>query len=508
MLSSAFLDGFLANTQRSPDRPAIIVDDQVASFSETLIRSKYIARRFGESGLQPGQRVSFYTDNSTEAITTATGALLANATFTSMHHSFSTTRLAHKLANCGASFLVTDRADRVNAADHGLSPAFTDHDTQILARQDDLASPSPDLGAIFYTSGSSGNPKGVAMRTQAMLAAQSAVTRYIGIDGSDVVMSFATLGSDFGFYNCFIPLNAGATVMMERQSPDASRSIFDRMTQHGVTGLHVFPNLLHDIAAGVGPQMRYPGLRYICSTGQAFPIALLPVLRRIFPNAEILSSYGMTECKRIAYLPDSELDGAAGSIGRPLQGLRTYLLNATGEIVRSSDQIGELALAGPQLMEGYWNDAEATEKTMLHDVFGETKVFRTGDMFRRDAAGRYWFVGRRDEMFTRRGFQVDPREIERAALSVPGARDALVVAIPHPTDGHLPGLAVAGPVNPAGRNAFAATLRETCHQRLEAHMQPDRYLLLETLPRAVSGKLCRKTVLAQFQNMQQSESTS
>ena len=508
MLSSAFLDGFLACAQHLPERPAIIVDGQVTGFSETLIRAKSVSSAFRERGLQPGQRVSFYCENSTEAIIVAIGALLANATFTSMHHSFSTRRLANSLANSGASFLVTDRADQIDAADHGLSPAFTEHDTQILARQDGLASPSPDLGAIFYTSGSSGNPKGVAMRTQAMLAAQSAVARYTGIDGSDVVMSFATLGSDFGFYNCFIPLNAGAAVMMERQSPDASGLIFDRMKQHGVTGLHVFPNVLHDIVSGAGSQTRYPGLRYICSTGQAFPIALLPALRRIFPNAEILSSYGMTECKRIAYLPDNELDGAAGSIGRPLEGLRAYLLDANGQIVRGADQIGELAIAGPQLMDGYWNDAKATERTMLHGVFGESKVFRTGDMFRRDAAGCYWFVGRRDEMFTRRGFQVDPREIERAALSVPGIRDALVVAIPHPTDGHLPGLAVAGPVEPEEQNAVAAALRETCQQQLETHMQPDRYLLLETLPRAVSGKLCRKTVLTQFQEMQQSEPCS
>ena len=508
MLSSAFLDGFLTHTQRFPDRPAIIVDDQVAGFSETLARAKSVARAFRKRGLKPGQRVSFYTENSTEAITVAIGALLSNATFTSMHHNFSTRRLAHKLADCGASFLVTDRMDRVNTADLGLSPAFTEQDTHILARRDDFASTSPDLGAIFYTSGSSGHPKGVAMRTQAMLAAQSAVTRYIGIDGSDVVMSFATLGSDFGFYNCFIPLNAGATVLMERKSPDASGSIFDRMTQHGVTGLHVFPNVLHDLVAGAGLQTRYPGLRYICSTGQAFPIALLPALRRIFPNAEILSSYGMTECKRIAYLPDSALDGAAGSIGRPLPGLRAYLLDANDEIVRGADRIGELALAGPQLMEGYWNDTGATKKTMLYDVFGETKVFRTGDMFRRDAAGCYWFVGRRDEMFARRGFQVDPREIERAALSVPGIRDALVVAIPHPVDGHLPGLAVAGPFNPDERDAVEAALRKACHQQLEAHMQPDRYLLLETLPRAGSGKLCRKTVLTQLQNTQQNEPTS
>jgi long-chain acyl-CoA synthetase len=143
-----------------------------------------------------------------------------------------------------------------------------------------------------------------------------------------------------------------------------------------------------------------------------------------------------------------------------------------------------------------------------NNAFGETKMLLTGDLFRRYAAERYWFVGRRDEVFTRRGFQVDPREIERAALSVPGVRDALVVAIPHPVDGHLPGLAVAGPIEPEARNALEAKLRLTCSQRLETHMQPERYLLLETLPRAASGKLCRATVLGRFQNNQHSESYS
>lgn len=509
MLPSTFLDGFLAAAHLTPNRPAIIVDDQVASFAEALTRAKSVTLEFQEHGLRPGQRVSFYAENRLDGITTAIGALLANATFTSMHHSFSTRRLARKLADCGAAFLVTDRADQIEASDLGLSPAFKEHDTHILTRLDDSASPRPDLGAIFYTSGSSGEPKGVAMRTEAMLAAQSAVTRYLRIDDSDVVMSFATLGSDFGFYNCFIPLNVGATVIMERQPPDGSGAIFDRMTQHGVTGLHAFPNVLYDIVAASDSQTHYPGLRYICSTGQAFPVALLPALRRIFPKAEILSSYGMTECKRIAFLPDSELDVAAGSIGRPLHGLRAYLLDTNGELVLGADQIGELALAGPQVMDGYWNDLAATEETMLYNAFGETKVLRTGDMFRRDAAERYWFVGRRDEVFTRRGFQVDPREIERTALSVPGIRDALVVPIPHPVDGHLPGLAVAaGLLEADARSTVEAALRQTCGQRLETHMQPHRYLLLETLPRAASGKLCRTTVLEQFQNTQHSETYS
>ena len=508
MLSSAFLDGFLAAADRAPDRPAIIVGDQITRFSEALARAQSVAREFHKYGLHPGQRVSFYAENQVNGITAAIGALLANATFTSMHHSFSTGRLARKLADSGAAFLVTDRADQIGAADLGLSPAFHAGETSILARQDRGASPHPDLGAIFYTSGSSGDPKGVAMRTEAMLAAQSAVTGYLGINASDVVMSFATLGSDFGFYNCFVPLNAGATVMMERHPPDNSGAIFDRFRRYGVTGLHVFPNVLHDIVAAADAHARYSGLRYICSTGQAFPVALLPALRRIFPNAKILSSYGMTECKRIAYLPDSELDLAAGSIGRPLDGLRAYLLDANGEPVRGADQIGELALAGPQLMEGYWNDAEATQKTMLYNVLGEAKVLLTGDMFRRDAVERYWFVGRRDEVFTRRGFQVDPREIERAALSVPGVRDALVVAIPHPVDGYLPGLAVAGPVEPDARTPLETALRRTCQQRLEKHMQPECYLVLDALPRAASGKLCRNTVLGHFQNNQFSETYS
>jgi long-chain acyl-CoA synthetase len=505
MQSSAFLEGFLAVAKHAPDRRAVIVDDQVILFSEALARARTVADRFLAQGLRSGQRVSFYAENSVDGIVTAMGALFANATFTSMHHSFSTGRLARKLADCGAAFLITDRADRLGAADLGFSLAFRDHGTQVLVRECDTAAPSPDLGAIFYTSGSSGEPKGVAMRTEAMLAAVSAVSGYLRIGSADVVMSFATLGSDFGFYNCFIPLNAGATVMMERQPPDGSGALFDRMARYGVTGLHVFPTVLHDIVSAAGPMTQYPDLRYICSTGQAFPIGLLASLRRIFPKAQILSSYGMTECKRIAYLPDDELDAAAGSIGRPLQGLRAYLLDSNGEVLTGADRTGELTLAGGQLMDGYWNDPAATKKTMLYNVFGEAKVLRTGDIFRRDEMGRYWFVGRRDEVFTRRGFQVDPREIERVALSVPSIRDALVVAIPHPVDGHLPGLAVSGLIDPDGWHRVEAALRHACGQQLETHMQPHRYLWLDSLPRAASGKVCRATVLERFLNIQDNE---
>ncbi len=494
MLPEEFVSSMMRAAVSAPDSRAVIAGDRTASFAELANRARYYAALFRQLGLCPGQRVSYYARSSVDLIAAAAAVFLENAVFTSMHPGFSPTRLAKKLHDCDAAFLLTDRPDCL--PENTFEQVHQDAGLFLLARRSPARQENrPDLGAIFYTSGSSGEPKGVAVTPKAMLAAQTAVSDYLSLTAHDVVMSFTTLGSDFGFYNCFIPMNAGAAAVLETELPGRNGDIFNRLELLGVTGLHVFPGVLHALAAAASEETVNTTVRYICSTGQAFPSALLARLRRLFPKAQIFSSYGMTECKRIAFLPDGELEEATGSVGRPLEGLRAYLLDESDAPVLEANQPGELVLAGDQLMEGYWNDTKATRKVFLHDRRGESRLLRTGDVFRRDGARRYWFVGRMDEAFTRNGFQVDPREIERAALTAPGVRDALVVALPHPVEGLQPAIAVTCERTGAEQEA---AVRAACTGRLEQHMQPVRYLLLERLPQDASGKTSHRALTEIF----------
>ena len=228
-----------------------------------------------------------------------------------------------------------------------------------------------------------------------------------------------------------------------------------------------------------------PHLRFLTNTGQALPEPLIAALRATFPRAALYSMYGLTECKRVSFLPPLELDARPGSVGRAIPGTEAWVDAPTGEV-------GELMVRGGHVMQGYWNDPKATAERLRPGRWPWERVLATGDLFRADADGYLYFVGRRDDLIKSRGEKVVPREVEDVLHACAGVAEAAVVGVPD----ELLGTAVVAHVALRPGVLLAPdALRRWCAERLESHMVPVRVVVHgEALPRTPNGKVDRRTL--------------
>jgi long-chain acyl-CoA synthetase len=291
---------------------------------------------------------------------------------------------------------------------------------------------------------------------------------------------------DYGLYQLLICVRAGATVVLEHGFAFPGK-VVQLLEGERITGLPGVPTLFGVLTGLRGlAERELPSLRFLTNTGQALSQPLIEALRATFPSAQLFSMYGLTECKRVSYLPPSELDARPGSVGRAIPGTEAWVDAPAGDV-------GELLVRGAHVMQGYWNDPEATAERLRPGRWPWERVLATGDLFRADEDGYLYFVGRRDDMIKSRGEKVPPREVEDALHAYDDVLEAAVVGVPDP----LLGSAVVAHVTARdGAVLEPRTLRRWCAERLEAHMVPARVVVHEgALPRTPNGKVDRRALV-------------
>jgi SAM-dependent methyltransferase len=279
----------------------------------------------------------------------------------------------------------------------------------------------------------------------------------------------------------------GGSAIAERAIPERAEDILATIKRERVTALHFMPPVIFQLcnAENVDASMMST-VRYLSSTGQTLPEKYIHQLRHTFPNVDLLSMYGMNEATRVLYLPPEQIERRPTSVGKAIPGVRTYLVDDCGGLIARANQVGELAVAGDLVMQGYWQLPEQNARVFRHDVFGEDRIFLTGDMFRMDEEGYLYYVCRKDDVFTRSMFQVNPKEIERHLLSYDGVAEAVVVPVAAPGVGHVPKANVV--LTAGASDVTPAKLIDYCNARLDWHMVPAEIEILKSLPRGLSGK--------------------
>lgn len=486
---------FAQHAAERPERSALTLDGVDTSYRQLNALADEYAAALPLLGARPGDRVVVYADISVDVVAAVLGILKAGCCVATTHQTFARGKLVHQIGETEAAVLVTDRAE-----DLGDLFADTDLDAVIpLNGGEPLRRPRPmgrvrrgagipvagPLAAVFYTTGSSADPKGVAISHANMSAAFTAVTGYLANTADDAVLSFTPIGADFGFYNIMMPLAFGGRAVLHRHLSHRPEQIIETINRDGVTAVHAFPSLLAPLCASESlGRYAIPSLRYLCSTGQRLPAGHIAALRSAFPTLRIHSMYGLTECKRVCGLPPEEIDRRPGSVGRPIPGVRVTLVDGAGEPVTEPDNVGELAVSGDLVMQGYWRRPELTAQVLRTDPSGG-RTFLTGDLFTRDRDGYLYWVGRKDDAFTRTLLQVDPHEIEALLRGHPEVVDAVVVPVPDERSGNVPAACIVLRERSAAR---ADELRDFCAERLDWHMVPAAFAFYDELPRTASGK--------------------
>lgn len=506
MLLHHFFDQTAA---RLPDKTALVCGEQRHTYGQLRAQVDQLALRLQQRGVQRGDRVALFLDNTVEMVVGIFAALQAGAVFMPVNPLTKQDKLAYLLNDARASALIT-QTSLASVYQHALAQNQTVHtvlatglDTALDERFQPFHAPlsdqpwqtpaliDQDLASIIYTSGSTGDPKGVMLSHLNMVSANRSVSTYLGLREDDIVLCALPLAFDYGLYQVLMGFAVGATIVLERSFTFPVK-VLEVMARERVTVFPGVPTMFtmlmnlksldqHDLAT----------LRMITNTAAALPEERIRQLRGLFPQALLFSMYGLTECKRVTYLPPDQLDERPTSVGRGMPNEEVWLVDDAGQRLPNGST-GELVIRGSNVMRGYWEKPLETAKRLKPGPLPGEMLLHSGDLFRTDAEGYLYFVSRKDDIIKSRGEKVSPREVENALYAHEGIYEAAVVGVPD----ELLGQAVKAFV--VLKEGVTLTEREVikhCLTRLESFMAPKHVEFVAALPTTDTGKI-KKTGLA------------
>jgi len=483
-------------------KEALVAGERRMTYAQLDDAASALAARLRALGTQRGDRVTVLLPNGVEAAVAIYGTLRAGAAFVPLNPTIKADKLAYVLNDCEATAVVTDDAlaPLVETA-RGHAPSVRHTVRAEEAADARGARPAPttapisvDLAAIVYTSGSTGRPKGVTLTHANMTFAAGSIVSYLGMRAHDRVLCVIPLSFDYGLYQLLMCVRVGATLVLERGFAFPGR-VLELLAREEITGLPGVPTIFQVLAsAGAGGVSHdLTELRFLTNTAAALAPATIAALRASFPQARLYSMYGLTECKRVSWLPPEQLDARPESVGIPIPGTEAWIEDDAGERLPPGE-VGELVVRGPHVMQGYWNDPEATAERLRPGRWPWERELLTGDLFRADEEGFLSFVGRRDDILKSRGEKVAPREVEDVLHQAEGVRMAAVVGAPD----RLLGQAIVAYVVPHDDAELTpAALRRHCAAHLEDYMVPARVELRDALPTTSNGKVDRRALAQQ-----------
>ncbi|HET7010134.1 MAG TPA: AMP-binding protein [Anaerolineales bacterium] len=485
-----------------PDSLALICDGQRLTYAEIERRANALAHALLARGIGRGDRVVLHLPNSVELVVGIFGVLKAGAAFVVVNVTTKPDKLAYILRNCQArALLTTPRGAELSRAHLPdlrwvmAVPSAVAPGPDVLSYQELLAGSVAerppqvnidlDLACLIYTSGSTGEPKGVMSDHSNVVFAVQSITSYLENTPDDVVIDVLPLSFDYGLYQLLMVFSFGGTLVLEKGFTFPAE-ILARMEKERVTGLPGVPTLYSMLLGMDLAPYDLSSLRYLTNTAAALPPAHILRLRDKFPGARLYSMYGLTETKRTLYLPVDQLDRRPDSVGIAIPGTEVWVEDELGHRL-GPGEVGELVVRGRHVMRGYWGDAEATARRFRPGPLPGERLCYTGDLFRMDEDGYFYFVGRRDDMIKSRGEKVSPKEIENVLYRLEGVLEAAVVGVPDPVLGQ----AIKAFVVVNGAGLTTADVLRHCRAHLEDLMVPSAVEFCDTLPKTASGKIRR-----------------
>lgn len=502
-----------ASAARLPGKVALVCRERRATYAELDGAANALAHELVRRGVLPGDRVLVFADNGPEAVVAFWAALKANAVVSPVNPLTKEAKLDYLLNDCRAKALVTN----AHLAPAFAGPAARSPHLKVVVCAGDAAklppleglvpfdsalatgprdAPPPrrridvDLAALLYTSGSTGEPKGVMLTHRNMLAASASIAAYLENVEDDVFLGALPLAFDYGLYQLVLAFMVGARLVLERSFAYPAE-IMQAVVAEGVTAFPGVPtifSLLEGLKAGAHDLSR---VRYVTNTAAALHPRHVDAIQRLFPNAKLFSMYGLTECKRCTYLPPADLRRKPGSVGVAIPNTELWLVDEHDRRV-GPGVVGQLVIRGATVMQGYWEKPEATAERLRPGPVPGEQVLYTGDLCRLDDDGYLYFVGRMDDIIKSRGEKVAPKEVEQALLDVPGVVECAVIGVPDDVLGQaVKAFVVLAP----GSTLTARELQRECHKRLEPFLVPKVVELVLDLPRTATGKI-KKTDLS------------
>lgn len=498
---------FEERAQSRPDAIAAIHGDRYLTYRELNARANQLGRALLKRGLARERVVGVVTERNLDWMSAVLAIFKAGGAYLPIEPHFPVDRIARTLSRAGCRLVLTERGstamlDQAIASLPGVETISIDEACQEGHPEGDLrVDVAPDqLAYIYFTSGSTGEPKGAMCEHAGMLNHLFAKIDDLKIGEGTVVAQTAPQCFDISLWQLLSALVVGGrTMLVEQEVILDSRRFIDKIADAGVNVIQVVPSYLEVLVAHLEQHpalcrtCALPDLRYVSVTGEALKKELVRRWFAVQPAIKLLNAYGLTETSDDTNheVMDRVPHREQVPLGRPINNVSVYIvdehltpvpLGAPGEIVFSGVCVGR----------GYINDPERTQRAFLPDPYCDgRRLYRSGDYGRWLPDGKVEFLGRRDNQVKISGFRIEIGEIENTLLRAPGVREAAVV-IPERADGSKQLVAFYSGQRPWD----TGVLRDQLSASLPNYMVPTAFHWRKRLPLTDNGKINKKTLTA------------
>lgn len=506
---------FLADSAgRYPEKNAFFSLGQWHTYGRLEEQANRLARLFSESGLKKGERVALLLENSAEYVITYYAILKAGAITVALNTEGTADDIAYIARDCGVRFLVTGprlyprvavmirnaapREDRpeVTCLERlflwsGANPAVESEGSRVVRLPEGLSgapnTAAPvrgidlDVASIVYTSGSTGKPRGATLSHLNIVSNTRSIVDYLELTSDDRIMVVLPFFYIYGKSLLNTHFYVGGSVVVDNRFlyPNV---VLQTMREQAATGFAGVPSTFTILLSRSNlKSSTFPKLRYVTQAGGAMAPAVQKEVVTAFDPAKLFVMYGATEASaRLSYLHPKELPRKWGSIGIPIPNVNLFVADDMGNPLGPGRE-GEIVAHGSNIMSGYWNHPEETQKVLRNGLY------YTGDIGMTDEEGFLYVVGRTKDMIKVGGNRVSAKEIEEVLYEHPAVIEAAVISVPDEVLGEAPKAFIV--LKGGFTGDIKAQLIEFMKGRLALYKIPKSVELRDSLPKNEAGKI-------------------
>ncbi|WP_138759466.1 long-chain-fatty-acid--CoA ligase [Modestobacter altitudinis] len=489
-------DQVARHARSTPDATALRFAGTGRSCAELDERVTRLTAALVERGVRRGDRVAVLTLNGLEGVETFLAAARLGAIAVPLNFRLVADEVGYALSDSGAAALVVDPvlADTAAKARDAapelqivltVGPEYEESLAAASPAQVDHAVDDDDPVFLMYTSGTTGKPKGAVLSHRNLLVHTLSQVTHLGVAPDDRVgLSGAPLFHIAAVSGMVTTLTVGGTFVLTRSGAFDPVATVDELERERVSNAFFVPAQWQAICAvpGIADRDLSPLRRIVWGAAPA-STTLLRTMMATFPQAEVVSAFGQTECSPVTCLLRGE-DSVRkiGSVGTPMLNVEVRVVDdAMDDVPRG--EVGEIVYRSPMVMTEYWGKPEATEEAFAGGWF------HSGDLVRQDPEGYFYVVDRKKDMIITGGENVYCAEVEDVLAAHPGVAEVALIGVPDTRYGEAP-LAVVTPRDPAAPPT-PAELTAWCRERLAHYKCPREWSISDALPRNPSGKVLK-----------------